>query len=651
MSAVDLGQRDARFHLLESLFSDLEVTVDRERLWRGLGARASLESVGGLLRQVGVSARSVTLHERDLQYIRTPALVEFDDGFTLLVDQVRGNVANVRHFDGGAVARETVTIPHVVANALELGGVDAQSRRAAEFLRSALKGHGGAWLMVTGISLALAGLGAVGPAITGAVLDGALPSGAKSFLMALASAMLLLEVQRAWLGWLRAKVLRGVDGKLRNDTVRGAFAALLRMPFQRAMAKSTGDLLQAAGSAEALAGVVTGLSAALIIDVVMIVVWIGALGLVSPMLAVFTFVGATVNAIATSVLAVRMASLQGQELDSQALARSALVELLTGIHELKAARTERHAVARWLTPTVRAVSASHDRASITAWHGLSTGAISTAVRASVLVIGGQAIFAGSMTVGSFLMAAMFVDSILGASSRVSGALMPLWSARCHYERLNELLEMATPPERRREESLDADAIVLKDVWFRYGPNEPWILKGYNLRVPRGTHFTLRGASGAGKSTVLRLIAGLVEPEKGTVSVFGRPPHAHESEIAYLPQSASLFAGSILHNLALLSGDARELLEDAAGRTGLLAWVRSLPMGLETVLPPGGRNLSGGQRQLIAMTGAVAATRSIVLLDESTSQMDRVTRARVERVKPFLGRTVVEVSHVAGGDDA
>lgn len=87
---------------------------------------------------------------------------------------------------------------------------------------------------------------------------------------------------------------------------------------------------------------------------------------------------------------------------------------------------------------------------------------------------------------------------------------------------------------------DPDAVVLENVWFRYAPHEPWVLKDYCLRVARGEKLHLEGASGTGKTTVLRLIAGLLRPERGSVRVFGDDPACAAPRIAYLPQQIYLF---------------------------------------------------------------------------------------------------------------
>jgi ABC-type bacteriocin/lantibiotic exporter with double-glycine peptidase domain len=244
---------------------------------------------------------------------------------------------------------------------------------------------------------------------------------------------------------------------------------------------------------------------------------------------------------------------------------------------------------------------------------------------------------------------MYVEGLNAACSRLTRAVQRFALMAPHLGRVRALL--ASESVSRRELPAlpmqpDEAAIVLDRVWFRYSPGDAWVLRDYSLRVRRGEFLRVCGASGGGKTTILRLIAGLVEPERGSVRVFGAPPTQAERAFAYLPQDAHLLEGSILTNLTLMSGAGPDALAAAQRATALDTWVETLPMRLETLLPPGGKTLSGGQRQWIALTAAVASARPIVLLDEPTSHLDRPRREQLDLERLFAGRTVVMVSHEA-----
>jgi ABC-type bacteriocin/lantibiotic exporter with double-glycine peptidase domain len=231
---------------------------------------------------------------------------------------------------------------------------------------------------------------------------------------------------------------------------------------------------------------------------------------------------------------------------------------------------------------------------------------------------------------------------------LGGALSPVLAALAQVKRVDALLAHEDVTRRGMGslvgEVPQGDAIVLEDVWFRYGPDQPWVLQGYNLRIPSLAHHELRGPSGTGKSTVLRIIAGLYAPERGTVLVFGRSPIELRGQICYLPQDSQLFQGSILQNLRLLSGASDAEILRAAERSGLGKMVQCLPMGYETVLSAGAVTLSGGQRQLIMWTAAMASKRKLLLLDEALSHVDPIARGGLLSMASERAHTIVSVEH-------
>jgi ABC-type bacteriocin/lantibiotic exporter with double-glycine peptidase domain len=189
-------------------------------------------------------------------------------------------------------------------------------------------------------------------------------------------------------------------------------------------------------------------------------------------------------------------------------------------------------------------------------------------------------------------------------------------------------------------------VVMEDVWFRYGPDSRWIVKGYSMRFEAGVKQVVTGPSGFGKSTILRLLAGLYVPEEGSISIGGLSPQAAAPDILYLPQFVNLFSGSIAENLRLLSGGMpMARLFEAAERTGLSALVDTLPMKYQTILSPGGRSISGGQRQLISLTAALASDRKLLLLDEAMSNIDPIRALALRKLLESVPATVIEARHV------
>jgi ABC-type bacteriocin/lantibiotic exporter with double-glycine peptidase domain len=243
-------------------------------------------------------------------------------------------------------------------------------------------------------------------------------------------------------------------------------------------------------------------------------------------------------------------------------------------------------------------------------------------------------------------AVQLVMGFLASTSRFVAGVTAFIEAAPQWEQVAAILDHPAPqpPQPALSRRIDGP-IVLDQISFRYSPNDPWVLKDFSLRIEPNERRSLSARSGWGKSTILRLIAGLYEPEGGAITIGGLEPKLAREQVAYLPQFTAPVSGSIINTLRFFSGGASiEHLLEVSADTGLHEWVRGLPMQYETVLPPRGETVSGGQRQLIALTGVLASDRPILLLDEFVASLDGPARERVLRSRFLENRTLVLADH-------
>ncbi len=201
-----------------------------------------------------------------------------------------------------------------------------------------------------------------------------------------------------------------------------------------------------------------------------------------------------------------------------------------------------------------------------------------------------------------------------------------------------------PPELKRE-------IVLDNVGVRFNECSRPALDGIGITLSTGTTLALVGESGSGKSTFADLVSGLLSPDSGAITVDGVPltgavQRAWRNRVAYVQQEPLLFHGSVRDNLARANPSADEPRMRRALADASAAFVNDLPQGLDTVIGDGGRRLSGGEQQRIALARSLLRDPKLLILDEATSALDNVSEASiVEAIRALKGKlTILIIAH-------
>lgn len=573
----------------------------------------------------GVHARMAVLQADEVPCLELPTLLQLKDASWILLRKRDRKGLLVETPEGKQHLGLEHLAPALTGQALDLSPALPNGKTLWMRLK-ALLGHQKGTLIRIAVATGMLQLLALAmPEITGVVMNQALPDGAGSTLKLVAAGVLLVAAFQAWTGWIRERTLLYLATRMEASVERGFLEHLLHLPFPFLQKKSLGDLLQAFGGLTAARELLAERALGALLDGVLAVVYLVVMGfkLLAPTVVVVLVAGVMAG---LAVLVGRaQARQQALEVEAQAKERGYLTELIAGIGTVKAAGAERQGLHRWLERFQAELGFNLKRNRLGLWSEVGLTTLQQAMTVVLLVWGGNLALKGELRIGTLFAFMQLASGFLGAVFGVVNAYLMLVVLRPQLAKTQEIMEVV--PEKRplhmggESQALNGP-VVMEDVWFRYTPDGPWILKGYNLRVEAGEKFTLTGPSGFGKSTILRLLAGLYSPEKGTISIGGLSPQAARHKILYLPQFVQLYGGSIIENLRVLSGGSPlERLLAVSQQTGLHNLVAALPMNYNTVLPHGGKNLSGGQRQFIAMTAALASGRGFLLLDEATSGMD------------------------------
>jgi len=610
--------------------------------------RGSAESLAEPLERAGIQGRPALIQAEEIVYLDVPTLLQLRDGSWVVLEDHSGDSVRVEGADGSRALPVAGLAPFLSGYALDLSPSLPEGKGLFDRLKILVLQQRRTLVLLVLASLLLQSLGLVVPELTGVVMNTALPDRARSTLQVVALGVVLLAAFQAWIGWIRENVLLFLVTRVSLSAERGLLQHMLRLPFPFLDKMTLGERLQAFSGMGAAREVVAERSIAAVLDGVMALTFVVSMAVKLP-----TATGVVVGvAMAMALLAIAIGSAQARhearEIEAQAHERGYLSELIAGIATVKAAGAEPQGLQRWLKRFRVEIGHALRRQRLGLWSDVGLDTLGQGLNAALLIWGGSLILDGQIPVGTLFAFVQLSAGFVGAVFGFVRTYLMLVVLRPQLAKTRDVLARA--PEKRSSRRSVSGArsipVVMEDIWFRYGPEAPWIVRGYSMRFDAGMKHVLTGPSGFGKSTILRLLAGLYSPEEGSISVGGMSPQSATSDILYLPQFVNLFSGSIAENLRLLSGGAPLAhLFEAAQLTGLTSLVESLPMKYHTILSPGGRSISGGQRQLIALTAAIASGRKLLLLDEALSNIDPIRAAALRKLLEALPATMVEARHV------
>jgi ABC-type multidrug transport system fused ATPase/permease subunit len=280
--------------------------------------------------------------------------------------------------------------------------------------------------------------------------------------------------------------------------------------------------------------------------------------------------------------------------------------------------------------------------------------LSSVATAIVLGVGGWLVVEGDMTIGTLLAFTLYLANFFDPVQQLSQLYNTFLSATAALDRITSVLD-------EEPDIVDSDGahalpaidghVRFERVRFGYG-DLPDILHDFDLDVPAGTTVALVGHTGAGKSTIAKLLARFYDPRQGRITIDGHDLRdvtqaSLRTQLGIVPQEGFLFAGSISDNIAFGHPSAtRAEIEAAAAAVGADAFVDELPESYDTPVGERGFRLSLGQRQLVAFARALLAGPRILILDEATSSVDIGTERRIERGlrRLLTGRTAFVIAH-------
>jgi ABC-type multidrug transport system fused ATPase/permease subunit len=376
-----------------------------------------------------------------------------------------------------------------------------------------------------------------------------------------------------------------------------------------------------------------------------------------PSLALVTFLTFPVLLVGSVIFRIASSGAYRLTREKIALVTAYLQETLSGVRIVRAFGQEPRHRRRFAELNDEHRDANMQTVYLNAAYFPSVELLSAIATAAILIYGGNQVLDGAVTIGVLASFIFYLQSFFDPIQSLSQLYTTYQAGMAALDKIFELLD-EEPDLRDRPGAVELPRvrgeIEFENVTFAYGlkEDEAPALENVSLHVPPGQTVALVGATGAGKSTLAKLVARFYDPHSGRVLIDGHDlrdvtEHSLRSQLGIVPQEGFLFSGTIRDNIAFGAPDTGEdEVREAARAVGADEFIMKLPDGYDTEVGERGVHLSAGQRQLVAFARAAAADPRILILDEATSNVDVRTESQIEHGlrRLLAGRTAIVIAH-------
>lgn len=646
----------ANFHGL-----DIDLGTLRRRFATSLRG-AALKSLIAIADGLGLASRAVKLPLGEVRNLHMPAVLHWDMNHYVVLERVKGDKALIHNPDGRSKWYEFDEISkHFTGVALELRPADdfetgkKRERLKLPQLWRRMTGLKRALLQTLVLSFVMQAFVLASPYYMQVAIDSALPALDYNLLTVLALGFGLFTIVNAGASLLRSFVLLSAGTSLSFGVATNIARRLFRLPVSWFEKRHVGDILSRFQSIGPIQQALTQGAVGALIDGVLAVLTLGIMFFYSVELALIALFAFALYALVRAVSFSLQREAQEAAIIAAAKEQSTMIESLRGIVTLRLFNREAQRHALWQTRLAESVNAGVGLARVGIWQDIASSLIFglEAIITVWLAIG--FVIAGGFSVGMVFAYIAYKTQFLTRAASLIDQGIAFRMLGLHLERLSDIAmseqdvsfaQALSPPDTLK------GRIELRDIRFRYSPSDPLVLDGVNLTIEPGEHVAITGPSGGGKSTLVKIVLGLLEPESGEVLVDGVPlPRFgyknYHDRIAAVLQDDHLFAGSLADNIALFD-DAPDMgrIVAAAQAAAIHDDIARMPMAYETLVGDMGSTLSGGQKQRVLLARALYRKPRVLVMDEGTSHLDAAHEQAVNAAISQMGITRIIIAHRA-----
>ncbi|MDR1794248.1 MAG: peptidase domain-containing ABC transporter [Erysipelotrichaceae bacterium] len=464
----------------------------------------------------------------------------------------------------------------------------------------------------------------------------------------------LVSIIQSILSVFRTQVLLFLSRKIDIPLLLGYYNHILHLPYFFFVTRHVGDILTRFQDAMTIKNAFTSVSISLILDLVLSVVSAFVLVNINSTLFIILVVMIFCNMILIYLFLKPYRRINYEQMEAGSSLNSQMIESIKNVETVKSLGDEEQQIDKLETRFVHSLKIGYREGVLQNLQGFLSGLISTVGNLIFMGVGALFIIDQKMSIGDLLvfqsLSAYFTQPI----SNMVSLQITFQEANIAMKRLSEIMTLEREDEKEEEFLKAVDLrgnIEFKNVRFAYGSRAP-VIKDLSFMIPAGRKVAFVGESGAGKSTIARLLLKFIEAQEGKITITDYDikaiNHAYlRRKIAYIPQNIELFSGTIMDNLRVGNPEATmEQMMMVCRLSGASDFIERLPNQYSSYIEEDGGNLSGGEKQRIAIARSLLSDPDLFLFDEATSNLDSFSERKIHQLifNQIRNKTVIIIAH-------
>ncbi|MEL6137322.1 MAG: peptidase domain-containing ABC transporter [Cyanobacteria bacterium J06628_6] len=664
------GELESVVSCFEMLAQHLNMPFKRDVVRRVLSnqqerlGQISLSSCGAVADLLGLKPQLAKVPATAIERLPKLALIRWRDSFAVLYETSPRQLVIGFPEERGTLRHSPQAFAEIWGDEgevlmLEQTAETPQQRFGLSWFWPSIQKYRGVLSLVLVASFFYQLLGLANPLMVHQIIDQVIGKNSIDTLHVLGTFMVIAAIFEAILGSLRTYLFVDTTNRIDMTLASQTIDHLLRLPLKYFDRRPVGELSSRVNELENIRQFLTGTALTVVLDAVFSVVYILVMLLYSVKLTLVTLLTIPLFVLLTFFVSPIVRKQLRAKAERNAETQSFLVEALSGVQTVKAQNIELNTRWKWQSRYARYVSDGFKTVITSTTAGSASNFLNKMSALLVLWFGAFLVLEGELSLGGLIAFRIISGYVTQPLLRLTQLWQNFQETALSLERLSDIIDHPQEQEAEQRSQIPMPEVKghvkYENISFRFGASGPLQLANINIEFEPGQFIGIVGQSGSGKSTMMKLLPRLYNPNSGRILIDGYDISKVElyslrQQVGIVPQDSLLFEGSVQENIALTNPSAEtDAIIEAAQIACAHDFIMDLPVGYNSRVGERGSSLSGGQRQRIAIARTILQNPRLLILDEATSALDYDTEAQVSAnlMKWAKGRTVFFITHRLG----